>query len=69
MMMERDRERLFVPRGFDPVDRPAPRERGVARRRDFTYWEFGVLDFALLFRLCDFISPFKKNKISVCPCF
>ena len=56
----RDRERLFAPRGFDPVDRPAPRERGVARRHDFTYWEFGVLDFALLFRLCDFISPFKK---------
>ena len=45
----RDRERLFAPRGFDPVDRPAPRERGVARRHDFTYWEFGVLDFALPF--------------------
>ena len=45
MMMEGDRERLFALRGFDPVDRPAPRERGVARRHDFTYWEFGVLTF------------------------
>ena len=53
----RDRERLFAPRGFDPVDRPAPRRRGVAWRHDFTYWEFGVLtlivdangDFALRF--------------------